>query len=74
MKWRGSPQTVEWFPDPSEALEVGKVTVQTRGGLTRIDADVRRRKGATGSADSLPSLIIVTDGDGVRRGWDMATD
>ena len=74
LKWRGSPQTVEWFPDPSEALEVGKVTVQTRGGLTRIDADIRQRKGAANSVDSMSSLVVATDNAGVRRGWDMSAD
>jgi hypothetical protein len=74
LLWHETPQTVEWFPDPSEALEVGGVTVGTRGGLTRIDADIRRRKGANGSVDSLPSLVIVTDGDGMRRGWRVSAE
>jgi thiol:disulfide interchange protein DsbD len=74
LQWRGSPQVVEWFPDPSEALEVGEVKVMSRGGLTRIDAKVRQRKGASGSVDSLPSLVVVTDSGGKRRGWDLSTN
>ena len=73
LRWHGSPRPVEWFPDPSESLEVGKVRIQSRGGLTRIDAEVRRRTGATGPVDSLPSLIVVTDSDGGRRGWNVST-
>jgi hypothetical protein len=74
LRWRESPRPLEWFPDPSEAIEVGTVRVQTRGALTRIDAEVRPRKGATGSVDSLPSLVVITDGDGRRRGWELSVD
>jgi hypothetical protein len=73
LKWRGSPQKVEWFPDPSEALEVKNVAIQSRGGLTRINAEVRQRKGVSGSVESLPSLLVVTDSDGARRGWTIST-
>ena len=71
LQWREAPQSVEWFPDPPEAIEVGDIRVQTRGGLTRIDATVRRRLGAEGPADELPSLVVVTGADGVRTGWRM---
>jgi thiol:disulfide interchange protein DsbD len=74
LQWRGSPQTVECFPDPSEALDVSAVQVQSRGGLTRIDAEIRQRKGATGSIDSLPSLLVVTDSSGARRGWNVSIE
>lgn len=71
LRWREAPQLVEWFPDPSPAIEVKDVRVQTRGGLTRIDAAVRRRKGAEGMTDHLESLVVVTGGDGVRSGWNL---
>jgi DsbC/DsbD-like thiol-disulfide interchange protein len=74
LRWREAPHPVEWFPDPSEALEVGDVQVQTRGGLTRVDAEISRRKGAKGSIDELPSLVVITDGDGTRRGWELSVD
>jgi thiol:disulfide interchange protein DsbD len=74
LRWREAPQPVEWFPDPSEAVELGDVRIQTRGGLTRIDAEVSRRKGASGSVDNLPSLVVITDGDGTRRGWEISVD
>lgn len=74
LRWREPPQLVEWFPDPSGALEVDNVRVQTRGGLTRIDATVRRRKGAEGLTDDLSSLVVVTGEDGDRRGWELSVD
>ena len=71
LRWSGQPGTVEWFPNPSEALEVGDVRIQTRGGLTRIDAEIQSRKGASGSTAELPSLCVVTGEDGERRGWEL---
>jgi len=74
LRWRKTPRLVEWFPDPSGALDVENVRVQTRGGLTRIDAAVRRRKGAEGSTDDLSSLVVVTDEDGGRIGWELTVN
>lgn len=74
LRWRESPRPLEWFPDPSEAIDVGAVRVQTRGGLTRIDAEVSQRKGATGSIDELASLVVITGGDGTRQGWEVSVD
>lgn len=72
LRWKGSPHPVEWFPDPSEALEIGDVQIRTRGGLTRIDAAVKSRKGALGSISELPSLFVITGDDGERRGWELS--
>jgi len=72
LRWNEAPHPVEWFPDPSEALEIGDVRIQTRGGLTRIDAAVKSRKGATGSISELPSLLVITGDDGERRGWELS--
>jgi len=71
LQWRQTPQTVEWFPDPPDGLEVKNVTVETRGGLTRIDADVRTLKGATEVVTGLPSLVVATNEDGGRQGWKL---
>jgi DsbC/DsbD-like thiol-disulfide interchange protein len=71
LRWSGKPGAVEWFPNPSEALEVGDVQIQTRGGLTKIDAEIQSRKGATGSTAELPSLCIVTGENGDRQGWEL---
>jgi len=72
LRWNEAPYPVEWFPDPSEALEAGDVRIQTRGGLTRIDAAVKSRKGASGSISELPSLFVITGDDGERRGWEQS--
>jgi DsbC/DsbD-like thiol-disulfide interchange protein len=75
LDWKdGEPLPTTWFPEPPDGLEVGEVTVRTRGGLTRIDAPVRRLAGADSTEDTLRSLLVVTDGDGTRRGWELATD
>jgi DsbC/DsbD-like thiol-disulfide interchange protein len=74
LRWTEAPPTVEWFPNPSDALEIGDVRIQTRGGLTRIDANVKSRKGASGSIDELPSLVVVTGDDGERRGWELSVE
>jgi hypothetical protein len=74
LQWRDAPRPVEWFPDPSQAIEVGSVRIRTRGGLTRIDAEIKARRGAIGPTDVLPSLVVVTDSDGSRRGWEVSVD
>ena len=74
LRWSEEPGPVEWFPIPSEALEIGDVRIQTRGGLTRVDAEVKSRKGASGSIDELPSLFVVTGDDGERRGWELSVE
>jgi hypothetical protein len=72
LRWHEQPPSLEWFPDPSEAIEIGAVRIETRGGLTRIDAEIKARKGAIGSIDTLPSLVVITGGDGTRRGWEVS--
>lgn len=72
LRWTSAPRPVEWFPDPSDAIEVGDVRVLTRGGLTRIDAEVKSRKGASGSINELSSLVVVTGEDGGRHGWEFS--
>jgi hypothetical protein len=72
LQWRQTPRMVEWFPDPPEGLEVKNVKVQTRGGLTRIDAAVRALKGATGVPTELSSLVVATGEDGGRHGWKLS--
>lgn len=74
LRWRETPRLVEWFPDPSDALEIGDIRIQTRGGLTRIDAEIRARKGASGATGELPSLVVITDNTGERRGWELRTE
>ena len=72
LQWRAAPVAVEWFPDPPSGLEVENVTVQTRGGLTRVDAVVRVMAGSTVTPDTLDSVVVVTDENHQRRGWDLA--
>ena len=74
LQWRQAPLHVEWYPDPPEGLEVTGVTTQTRGGLTRIDCGVRRMQGSSGTTSTLKSVVVMTDDDGVRRGWNLAVD
>jgi len=72
LRWTEASRPVEWFPDPSDAIEVGDVRVLTRGGLTRIDAEVKSRRGAAGSISELSSLVVVTGEDGGRHGWEFS--
>jgi hypothetical protein len=72
IRWREQPRSVEWFPDPSPAIEVADVRIQTRGGLTRIDAELRLRQGAEGSTKDLPSVVVITEDDNPRRGWEFS--
>ena len=74
LRWRQGPAPVEWFPDPPEGLVVEDVAISTRGGLSRIDASVRRMAGAEGDFDTLPSVVAVTDEHLERRGWHLAVD
>ena len=74
LRWRHPPGSVEWFPDPVEALEVGEAKVETRGGLTRIDAVVRSRAGSVATPASLAWLVVAIDAEGNRRGWELAVD
>lgn len=74
LQWQVAPQAVEWFPDPPDGLEVENVKIQTRGGLTRIDAVVRSMAGSTATPDTLESVVVVTDETNRRRGWSLAVD
>ena len=74
LKWNGRPAPVEWFPDPPEGLVVEDVAVTTRGGLSRIDASVRKMAGAEGDFDTLPSVVAITQEQHQRRGWTLAVD
>jgi DsbC/DsbD-like thiol-disulfide interchange protein len=74
LKWRQRPAAIEWFPDPPEGLVVEDVTIRTQGGLSRIDASIRRMAGATGTFDALPSVLVTTDDQHRRRGWNYAVD
>ena len=74
LRWRHSPGEVEWFPDPPEGLVVEDVSISTRGGLSRIDASVRKMAGAAGEFATLPSVVAVTDQHRERRGWSLAVD
>ncbi len=74
LQWRTAPQAVEFFPDPPEGLEVEDVTIQTRGGLTRIDAAVRSMAGPDVRPDTLDAVVVVTDEHHRRHGWEVAVD
>ncbi|MCJ7755938.1 MAG: hypothetical protein MUP13_15360 [Thermoanaerobaculales bacterium] len=74
LQWRTAPQSVEFFPDPPEGLEVKDLAIQTRGGLTRIDAVVRAMAGSDVRPDTLSSVVVVTDENNQRRGWQLAVD
>lgn len=74
LRWRQSPGDVEWFPDPPEGLVVEDVSISTRGGLSRIDASVRKMAGAAGEFATLPTVVAVTDKHRERRGWNLAVD
>ena len=74
LQWRQVPRLVQWFPDPPQGLEVTGVTLQTRGGLTRIDSAIRKMQGSSGTSKILESVLVITDNDGDRRGWKLAVD
>ena len=74
LRWQHPPASVEWFPDPSEALEVRAVKVDTQGGLTRVDSNLRPRVGSVLMPTSLASLVVATDAEGNRRGWELTVD
>jgi DsbC/DsbD-like thiol-disulfide interchange protein len=74
LHWQDvEPLATTWFPDPPEGLEVGEPTVRTRGGLTRIDAQLRLRSGAA-APDELRSLIVIEGAGDDRRGWNLLTE
>jgi DsbC/DsbD-like thiol-disulfide interchange protein len=74
LQWRTAPQSVEFFPDPPEGLEVKDVSIQTRGGLTRIDAVLRPMAGSESRPDSLDAVVVLADENNRRRGWELAVD
>ena len=74
LRWKETPRSVEWYPNPSDALEIRNIRIQERGDLTRIDAAVKSRMGASGSISELPSLFVVTEDDGERRGWELSVE
>ena len=74
LQWQQAPAAVEWFPDPPHGIEVQDIKIQTRGDLTRIDAVVRRLAGSAEPRGPLASLVVVTDDQQERRGWELAVD
>ncbi len=70
LQWRTAPQSVEFFPDPSDGLVVEDFAIQTRGGLTRIDAVVRSMAGSDLQYGTLDSVVVVIDENHRRRGWE----
>jgi len=74
LRWPEEPRLVEWFPDPSDALRVEDISVQTRGALTRIDAVARPLENAAGPTDRLSSLVVLTGPNGGRHGWELVID
>jgi DsbC/DsbD-like thiol-disulfide interchange protein len=74
LQWQKAPAAIEWFPAPPEGLEVEDITIQTRGDLTRIDAVVRMLAGSAELRGPLDSLVVVTDDQQERRGWELAVD
>jgi hypothetical protein len=74
LQWREAPRLVEWFPDPPDSLEVDDVKVRTRGSLTRVDAVVRTMAGTNEVPNILNSLVVMSDENGRRRGWELAVD
>ena len=73
LRWPQAPSQVEWFPDPSDGLEVEVLGVQTRGALTRVDIGVRRIGGSPHGPPNLYSLVVQTN-SGDRRGWELDVD
>jgi thiol:disulfide interchange protein DsbD len=71
LSWRQEPLEVEWFPNPGPGLEVRSAQPRTRASLTRIDFDARLVDGATAPPEEIPSVIVVTDRGGTRRGWEI---
>jgi hypothetical protein len=74
LQWRTAPQSVEFFPDPPEGLAIRDVSIQTRGGLTRIDAVLRPMAGSESRPDSLDAVVVLADENNRRRGWELAVD
>ena len=74
FQWRTAPQSVEFFPDPPEGLEVKNVMIQTRGGLTLIHAMLRSMAGSNVQPGTLDSVVVVTDENHGRHGWELAVN
>jgi hypothetical protein len=74
LEWNQTVRPVEWYPDPPEGLVVEDVTIRTRGGLSRIDASLRKMAGVTEVIETLPSVLVVAGENEERRGWSLAVD
>jgi len=68
VSWPEPPTgEVRWYPDVADGLKVEEVTAQTRGNLTRIDANVTVMNDDAPTA--VPSVLVVERSDGHRTGW-----
>jgi len=70
LQWPQPPGEVEWFPAPTQGLQVEVGRVATRASLTRVDLSLRR-VGEAPPASQLTAVVAVTDRDGRRRGYDL---
>lgn len=70
LQWPQPPGEVEWFPAPTQGLQVEVGRLATRASLTRVDLALRR-VGEGPPASQLTAVVVVTDRDGRRTGYDL---
>jgi DsbC/DsbD-like thiol-disulfide interchange protein len=66
LSWREAPADVELFPDALEGVTFQKARAATRGGLSRLDLELRSTRAEP--LTTIRAIIVTTDPDGRRQG------
>jgi thiol:disulfide interchange protein DsbD len=73
LKWPDTPpKKVELYPGRDDAIEVQSATATSKGEMTLLQVQARLLPGQTPEADTLPGVVVYTDGKGVRRGINVS--
>jgi len=62
---------VELYPGQDDALEIQALDVRTEGGKSHVTLKARVYPGQQLEHDTLPALLVYTDGKGARHGIDV---
>lgn len=68
LAWKVAPKKVDWFPNPSDTLELSAAEVKQDKNQTKITFTAAAVAGQQESAKALPALVVWTDAAGRRKG------
>lgn len=71
LDWACPPQAVDWFPAPSDSLEISGIRLEGAGTRWNVQFMARELAGQRWEGEYLDSLLVIVDASGRRRGLDL---